>query len=203
VVPLDLDRLPALVNHLAGVWSNTQSHSAKRQNALIVAALLYGLGSQEACNLRPTNVAVSLQQLRFRSVKDGPTRTVSTNETWCRAAIEVWHDMPLRRRHTKFLFSTIRGRQLKWPNVRKACATHTQRIFGVAFSPHCCRHTAALVCWLQTKDMRAVQLLLGHANLRSTEAYLRTITGTTSVNTIDWSLSKRPLTIFIPTEETA
>lgn len=42
-----------------------------------------------------------------------------------------------------------------------------------AVSPHALRHTAAARCWRFTRDVRAVQRLLGHRSLATTERYLQ------------------------------
>ena len=40
-------------------------------------------------------------------------------------------------------------------------------------SPHVLRHTAAMLVWQATADMRKVSLWLGHSSIQSTEVYLR------------------------------
>lgn len=225
MVPLPLDKLPEFVNRLAATWSNRQLHPAKRQHALITAALLYGLRTEEVMNLRPRCVNTSEHTLRFQSVKGGPVRTVSTNESWSQHVLEVHTAMKLHQverrsatpaKHrprknyrkgkphwTNWLFLTLTKQKLNHSTINDAVKKATKETFGVEYTPHCCRHTAAVVCWNQTHDLKAVQLLLGHAYLATTERYLQTIVAPDSINTITWSLSKRPLTLFIPKGETA
>jgi integrase/recombinase XerD len=53
--------------------------------------------------------------------------------------------------------------------ARKACPTLT----GRSISPHQMRHSCALTMLRATRDIRKVALWLGHADIRTTEIYLR------------------------------
>ena len=57
-------------------------------------------------------------------------------------------------------------------HVRKA-AKSCLSLIGRSISPHQLRHSCALVMLEATKDVRKVALWLGHADVRTTEAYLR------------------------------
>jgi integrase/recombinase XerD len=55
----------------------------------------------------------------------------------------------------------------------RAVAEHCLPLAGRTVSPHQLRHTCAIVMLQATRDIRKVALWLGHADLRTTEIYLR------------------------------
>jgi integrase/recombinase XerD len=57
-------------------------------------------------------------------------------------------------------------------HVRKAAATCSS-LRGRSISPHQLRHSCALIMLQATRDIRKVALWLGHADIRTTESYLR------------------------------
>jgi len=57
-------------------------------------------------------------------------------------------------------------------HVRAACATCSS-LAGRSVSPHQLRHSCALTLLKATRDIRKVALWLGHADIRTTEIYLR------------------------------
>jgi site-specific recombinase XerC len=61
---------------------------------------------------------------------------------------------------------TARGLEAAWQTWRKKCGVNP------ALTPHDLRRTAASIIYPATKDLRAVQELLGHKNLVSTLSYI-------------------------------
>ncbi len=57
-------------------------------------------------------------------------------------------------------------------HVRAAAAT-CRSLQGRSISPHQLRHSCAVIMLQATKDIRKVALWLGHADIRTTEVYLR------------------------------
>jgi len=57
-------------------------------------------------------------------------------------------------------------------HVQRA-AQHCPSLVGKSVSPHVLRHTCAMILFQATGDLRKVSLWLGHANMHTTEVYLR------------------------------
>ncbi len=55
----------------------------------------------------------------------------------------------------------------------RAAAAHCPALAGRSVTPHQLRHSCAVVMLQATRDIRKVALWLGHADMRTTEAYLR------------------------------
>ena len=52
-------------------------------------------------------------------------------------------------------------------------ARHCASLVGRSVSPHQLRHSCAVIMLEATRDIRKVALWLGHADIRTTETYLR------------------------------
>lgn len=92
-----------------------------------------------------------------------------------RAWLAVRGDLP-----TPELFVNARGQAMTRAGFAFVLAQHAQSaedhcpsLRAKQISPHVLRHTCAMVLFQATKDLRKVSLWLGHAQMQTTEVYLR------------------------------
>jgi integrase/recombinase XerC len=72
------------------------------------------------------------------------------------------------------LFLSSRGTRLSARSVQQRLAELTRRLgLGVRVHPHVLRHSMASHVLQSSGDLRAVQELLGHANISTTQIYTR------------------------------
>lgn len=161
--PADVARM------LDGPWPDDPT--ALRDKALF--ELLYGCGLRigEAC-------ALDLDAIGSRGVrvhgKGGKVRVVPIGEP-ARRALDGWvvrgRSALAREEAGDALFLGRRGRRLDPTSARRALRARLEATGVTAFGPHALRHAYATDMLDGGADLRAIQELLGHSSLGTTEIY--------------------------------
>lgn len=94
--------------------------------------------------------------------KGGRTRNVPINGTWMPIVLE------LERNGVDYYLPGKFGGHIHQTTIEKKIQART------GFNPHALRHAGATAAYEATRDLRAVQELLGHSSLATTERYLHT-----------------------------
>jgi site-specific recombinase XerD len=147
-----------------------------RDRALFEVAYACGLRAEELVNLDATSVDFDAEQLRVEG-KGSKTRIVPAGEPALRAlgryferarpALAAGDGEPA-------LFLSKSGRRLSTSDVRRRLrvwARHASMQGGI--SPHALRHSFATHLLEGGADLRAIQELLGHASISTTQIYTR------------------------------
>jgi site-specific recombinase XerD len=137
-------------------------------------SLLYGAGLrlQEALELRVEDIDSPRMMLRIRCSKGRP-REVPMSERVLRALRDYWRQ---ERPSGPLLFPGQRNpaRPMTQGAVKFALlAIEKQAGLGKHVNPHCLRHSYATHLLDTGADLRTVQVLLGHASVKSTAHYTR------------------------------
>jgi len=133
-----------------------------------------GLRVSELVNLKVFEANLDAGVLRILG-KGSKERLVPLGEEavdWVRRYLKDVRMEILKRKTSDYLFVTERGtgmtRQAFWQNIKR----HGQRaIPGKPLSPHVLRHAFATHLINHGADLRVVQMLLGHADISTTQIY--------------------------------
>ncbi len=139
---------------------------------LAVLTLLYGSGLRVAEALALTGAALPLGEALTVTGKRGKVRIVPLLAT-VREAIEAYLALcPWPAARDEPLFRGARGGPLRGEIVRRA-VRKARRALGLSerTTPHALRHSFATHLLGRGADLRALQELLGHASLSSTQIY--------------------------------
>jgi integrase/recombinase XerC len=141
--------------------------------------VIYGAGLRvsEACHLDVGDVEIdgASAMVHVRQGKGRKDRIVPVGAK-ARAAVDAY----LALRHQRLaagstdghaLFVTARGRRLGPRAVRRLLARRELRTGAPQVSPHALRHSFATHLLGEGADLRAIQEMLGHASLRTTQRY--------------------------------
>ena len=133
-----------------------------------------GLRVSELVGLKLFEVNLEAGVLRIMG-KGSKERLVPLGEEavdWIRRFVSDSRKDILRRKSSDFLFVTGRGdrmtRQAFWQNIKRYGA---RAIPGKPLSPHVLRHAFATHLINHGADLRVVQMLLGHADISTTQIY--------------------------------
>src|SRR3954447_11332568 len=147
-----------------------------RERALFQAAYASGLRAEELVTLDVAAVDFDAEELRVEG-KGGKTRIVPAGEPALRAVaryLERARPALASGDGDPALFLSKSGRRLSTSDVRRRLrvwARHAEVQGGV--SPHTLRHSFATHLLEGGADLRAIQELLGHASISTTQIYTR------------------------------
>ncbi len=145
-----------------------------RDRTMLELMYASGLRVSELVTLKSVHLGLSEGALRVTG-KGSRERLVPFGEEaqgWLRRYLAQGRPAILKQRASDALFVTARGaamsRQMFWKIVK----SHAQRAeINAALSPHTLRHAFATHLLNHGADLRAVQLLLGHADISTTTIY--------------------------------
>lgn len=169
-----LDRIPA------------STPLALRDRALFELAYGCGLRAEELCRLDGESLDFDAESLRV-SGKGGRARIVPVGEVALRAVgIYLQRGRPAlaaagcrpapigEAREESALLLSRSGRRLSGSDVRRRLGRWTRETgLGAGVSPHTLRHSYATHLLERGADLRAIQELLGHSSLATTQLYTR------------------------------
>ena len=165
---------------LKQIWSirhYLKNDERRRDLALFNLAIDSKLRACDLLNLRVCDVSNDCQVGRRATILQQKTQSpVQFEITYrTRQSIEQWIDTA-KLSHTQFLFPS------RQQNSQHLSLRQYSRIVGswvrraglnpTKYGTHSMRRTKATLIYRQTKNIRAVQLLLGHSKLESTVRYL-------------------------------
>ena len=170
----DVDRLLLAAGGGREPLTDETTWRAQRDRALIEVLYACGARVSEAIGLRTDSLEPSLRVMRLTG-KGDKTRVVPFGES-ARAHLDLWLRAGRRKlpgwERRREVFLTRSGRPMDrvtaWRRVKAAARSAG---LPTSISPHTLRHSFATHLLTGGADLRAVQEMLGHASIRTTEVY--------------------------------
>lgn len=147
-----------------------------RDRAMFELTYACGLRAQELADLRVHDVELDAEQVRVEG-KGGKTRYVPAGESallWVRRYLDGPRAELGHGGAEPALFLSKSGRALSTSDVTRRLSLWCRRAgLPAAYSPHTLRHSFATHLLDGGADLRAIQELLGHSSVSSTQLYTR------------------------------
>jgi len=158
---------------------NPKAPTGCRNRAILEVMHKAGLRVSEVCNLKPSHIRwpngkpAQLEVKRGKGQKDRNIPLDGDTVAWLRA----WDAI---RPSCRFFFATLKSGKLSPRYLQAMCKRLANRA-GVdpeRVTPHVFRHSYATELLEEGFTLREVQVLLGHANVATTQTYLHVRDGT-------------------------
>ena len=164
------EKLPAVlseeqVRRLLGAFTTP------RMRALFTTVYATGLRLGEVCRLETRDVDAGRGVIHVRHGKGRKQRLVMLGPRLLATLRAYWrHERPC----APWMFAARTGRHVATEVARRAFKQAAARAeLGAKVTPHSLRHTFATHLLEAGTDLRVIQVLLGHASIRSTTQYVR------------------------------
>lgn len=166
--PLDEDAARNLIDAIE--MQSLEPWVSARDAAVLTLLWGCGLRISEALSLKARDVPLA-STLRIVG-KGGKERIVPVLPAARRAVEDYVRHCPYRLEPTEFLFRAVRGGVLRPGAIQKVTARARMQLgLPATTTPHAMRHSFATHLLNAGGDLRAIQELLGHASLSTTQAY--------------------------------
>jgi integrase/recombinase XerC len=172
--PRQEKRIPAVLDEAqAAALLDLPGDGAAAARGRAILELLYGTGIRcaEATALDVHEVDLGARMVRV--LGKGRKERIVLFGRRAQAALAAWLSERERLRpRTDALFLNARGGRLSDRSVRALVATRVKQVaLARRCSPHTLRHSFATHLLMRGADLRAIQELLGHASLSTTQRY--------------------------------
>ena len=168
---LDVDQATAVMDH-AGVASDDGDPQAVRDRCVVELLYATGIRVSELCGIDLRDVDLGRRTVRV--IGKGDKERVVPFGVPAAQAISAWLEVRAQLAKPasgKALFIGARGGRLDQRAVRTTVGRLTLAAGVPKLAPHGLRHTAATHVLEGGADLRAVQELLGHATMATTQRY--------------------------------
>jgi len=172
--PSDPEKLPTVLSAME-VKDLLGALTTARMRVFFMTVYATGLRVGEACRLETGDIDAARGVIRVRGAKGGKERLVMLSPRLLTALRAYWK---LVRPPAPWLFAGRTGRPLSPEVARHALAGAASAArLGKRVTPHSLRHSFATHLLEQGTDLRIIQLLLGHASIKTTTRYVSVSAG--------------------------
>jgi len=169
------NRLPKVINRdeaeLLLKQPDLRYASGLRDRAMIETLYRAGLRASEIVNLQTADVKIADYRIDVRQSKRGKSRAVPIGSELA-GWLQAWSEKRVAK--SKWFFCTRLGTQLLTSHLRRMIKKYAKRagLEPSQVSPHVFRHTFATELLSEGWSLRALQEILGHSSISTTEIYL-------------------------------
>ena len=169
---MDVDQITQLLDTPRRSRSNRNTALLVRDRAIMETLYATGLRLAELAALNINDLRLKDNFLRVEQGKGGKTRDLPLGRS-ATASIEEWLvERKSISRDPQALFVSQRGQRLSHRAIQQRLTLASQQLSQQQhLSPHLLRHSFASHLLESSGDLRAVQELLGHSNLSTTQIY--------------------------------
>jgi len=148
-----------------------------------VVEIIYGTGirAEETASIKLNNIDLTERTLRVLGKGDKerivpiPDKTIVVIQNWLNVRSEFLND---NGDDPQTVFICVRGRKLDQRDIRRIVASGVKcAARAVGATPHTFRHSFATHLLDRGADLRAIQDMLGHSSLSTTQIYTHLTTG--------------------------
>lgn len=133
--------------------------------------LLYGAGLRSAELIGLNMHAINLERCSVRVLGKGRKERIVPFGLAARAALVAWFEARESIAQEPAVFVNFRGSRLSSRSLRRLIAIRAKDLLGRKVTPHMLRHSFATHLLDGGADLRAIQELLGHATISTTQRY--------------------------------
>lgn len=170
----DRRRLPTVLStdELRRLFEVVAHHS--RHKALLMTLYGAGLRISEALELKPADLDSQRMLIHVRGGKGNKDRMVKLSTQLLTALRQSWRSRPANDPGIWLFPQVNHPDRAMEPSTAERIVSRTARRAGITkrVSPHTLRHSYATHLLDAGVDLRTIQLLLGHTNLKTTSLYM-------------------------------
>lgn len=135
----------------------------------LIVQLIYsgGLRVSELINLQPKDLDVERKVIIVRQGKGAKDRITLLPESLKEDLLKHL----LKNSPKKYFFESNRGKKYSKRTIEEIVSQNSRKLIGKKITPHTLRHSFATHLLESGTDIRYIQKLLGHKNLRTTQIY--------------------------------
>jgi integrase/recombinase XerD len=172
--PRDPDRLPTVLS-AEQVDRLLKALELPKYRVFFTTVYATGMRLGEACRLQTSDIDAARGVIHVRGGKGGKERLVMLSPRLLAILRAYWRQ---ERPTAPYVFTSRTGRPLSADVARKALKKACAKAkVGKKVTPHTLRHSFATSLLENGAELRVIQVLLGHASIRSTTRYARVSAG--------------------------
>ncbi|MCL5073556.1 MAG: tyrosine-type recombinase/integrase, partial [Actinobacteria bacterium] len=167
-------KLPEILNSLEASKllsiPNPRYSTGLRNLAMMTVMLNIGLRVSEVTNLKPGHINLTENKLRVVNGKGGVDRDLTIPNGYTSEILKRWK---IIKPKSEYFFCTLRGHQVSNRYVGLAVKRYILKAgINKNVSPHSLRHSFATSFYIQSKNLEALRMILGHSNILTTQIYV-------------------------------